>query len=249
MKKIFLMLLLLLLALPCIASADEGSECMANFYQTRNSACISMLINELPKQGNKINPAVLGFFAEILRSDPQERMRILKKNIPSSVKPLIIEALYLAELPDEAQTYANASGFPQIVTVMQSQRLVAVSRIKPIANPADNDMLIGAYMASGNKEYIEKMLENFSTADNGMISDGFRLSMMQGKFGPSMVPPNRGKGIPVKAACKKYECKKDMHNLLRVMTLSSALWAIQSLSRQDTGIKKIFADYFGNDHR
>jgi hypothetical protein len=51
------------------------------------------------------------------------------------------------------------------------------------------------------------------------------------------------------AACEKYQCKTDRAKFFRVLTLSSAFWALQSLGQQDDGIKKTFAGFFERDAR
>jgi hypothetical protein len=109
--------------------------------------------------------------------------------------------------------------------------------------------LIGAYMASGDKAFIQRILENFSGADDGMASDAMRMGYMNSKFGPNLTPKGREENVMARAGCAKYQCKTDPAKFLRVLTLSSAFWALQSLAQGDDGIKKTFAGFFARDTR
>jgi hypothetical protein len=247
-KKKLVFSLLLLLPLAGTSHAADGSNCMSTFYQSKDMSCINATIADTAKSGTRDNPALVGFFAEIFNTYPQEKSRLLRQDVPPAIKVVFIEALYEADLKEDAQTYANANGFASGFSGLQKSRLAPLKQLKPTADPRQNDMLIGGYMASGNTEHIKRILENFSGAEDGMIADALRLAMMQGKFGPTLAPPGREKVI-AQAACEKYECKKDVRSMMRVMTLSSAFWAIRSLSQQDPGIKKTFAGFFDNDPR
>ena len=127
-------------------------------------------------------------------------------------------------------------------------RLAPLDAVRPSSAPADKDLLIGAYMASGHTAFIARMLENFSSADDGMVSDAMRLENMSSKFGPTFTPQGRDNAMGP-AACEKYQCKTDRAKFLRVLTLSSAFWALQSLAQQDDSIKKTFAGFFERDAR
>ncbi|MCK1637997.1 hypothetical protein IVA95_10410 [Bradyrhizobium sp. 157] len=120
--------------------------------------------------------------------------------------------------------------------------------VTPSSTPADNDLLIGAYMASGNTAHIRRILENYSSADDGMASDGLRVGFMMGKFGPGLAPKERD-SVTIKVACTKYDCNADKSKFLRVMTLGTAMWSLQSLSAQDDGIKKTLSEFFSRDAR
>jgi hypothetical protein len=229
---------------------------MTTFYRNKDVSCIDAIIGILPNlprnpaniQGGLVNPGLLGFFAHLFTNNRAEKARLLALDVSPQAKLLFTDALYEAGLEKEAQAYGNANGFPDSVKSLQGTGVVPLKQIKPIANPFDNDVLIGAYMASGNTDYIKSILRNFSSASDDMVRDSVRLSMMQTKFGPTLTPPGREK-IMMQAACEKYECKKSMNDLMRVMTLSSAAWAMGSLSQQDAGIKRTFTDFFENDSR
>lgn len=252
------LLLFLLSILPVLqgTAARAADGCMPTFYRNKDVTCIDAIIKNLPKvprnppniESWRANPELLGFFADLFTNNAPERARILALDVPPQAKSLFVEALYEADLETETEAYGNANGFAFAVKFMQSKGVVPLKQIKPIADAYSNDVLVGAYMASGNTGYIKSILENFSSASDDMVRDSLRLSMMQNKFGFAVTPPGRAQ-VMMQTACQKYECKKDLHDLMRVMTLESAFWAMQSLSQQDEGIKKTLGNFFENDAR
>jgi hypothetical protein len=161
---------------------------------------------------------------------------------------ILIEALYDANLPDEATTYSVANGLPDVVGQLRNRAWGPVRLLRRSVSPAQNDLLIGAYMASGNARYIEYVLTEFANAEDAMAGDAFRIALMKDRFGTALTPPGR-QATTLVAACQKYGCKSDMRNLMRLMTLSSGFWAVQSLSRRDEGIRNTIAGVFDRDPR
>jgi hypothetical protein len=51
------------------------------------------------------------------------------------------------------------------------------------------------------------------------------------------------------SACEKYQCKTNPAKLYRLLTLSSAFWAMQALGTNDEGIRKTAAAFFERDKR
>jgi hypothetical protein len=191
---------------------------------------------------------IIGFLAQIFRGSAQERERILKAESSDYVKSVMLLSLYRAGLPDDAQKFATANNLSTLSEKLRGMRLVALDAVKPSSVPGDNDVLIGAYMASGDTALVQRILANYSSADDAMAGDGFRIGLMMSKFGPGLAPKGRN-AVTVQAACAKYQCKEDQTKLLRVMTLRTALWSLQSLSAQDDGIKKTLSDFFTRDAR
>jgi hypothetical protein len=252
MKTRLLILILAagLFSLP--AGAAETAECQASFYKTKDMECVKALIastDKLPdaKMPNAVSP-IIGFLAGVFANYPEEKARILAQDSSKRMKTIYLPALFRAGLVDDAKAYATKIGWLEGFEKYQQDKTVPLAEIKPSTFPGDNDMLIGAYMASGNTAYIKNILANFGSAKDGMVADSLRMSFMQGAFGPTLAPKDRPT-IMVATACEKYECKKDMHELMRIMTLSSAFWALQSLARQDEGVKKAFTDYMEGDAR
>jgi len=255
MKNLLLALLLTAFIYPKLSLAEDKPNCMATFYQTRDMACIDQILYSLPQpspetpnQAAPINPTALGFFAEIFRIYPDEKARLLAQYITPETSHYFTEALYMAGLQNEIQAYANEHHTEQELAALQKSKPPTLAQIKPVASPAANDILIGAYMASGNTEYISKILDNFSSASEDMAKDALRIAMVQSKFGPQMAPPGREPAL-IKNACQKYKCKENMNDLARVMTLATAFWALQSLGRQDPQIEKTFTEFFEKNPR
>jgi hypothetical protein len=244
---------LLLLTFSGVSSAEEGMNCHVTFYQTKDMGCIDVVVKGLSKLGGnhqnaETDPGLVGFFAEVFSTYPQEKVRLLGQDVSREAQTVFIKALYEANLQDEAQTYANASGFAALYKSVQDTGVAPLNQLKPFAVAGHNDVLIGAYFASGKTQYIRRILDNFLDADDGMVGDSLRMAMMNGKFGPNLAAPGREKTI-IRAACEKYECKNDMRKLKRTMTLSSAFWALRSLSRQDAAIKKTLVEFFDGNPR
>jgi hypothetical protein len=164
------------------------------------------------------------------------------------VKSVDVISLYRAGLPDEAQKFAAANNLAGLSDRLRAARLPSLDAVRPSSTPADNDLLIGAYMASGNTALVQRVLDNYSGADDGMVSDGLRIGFMMSKFGPGLAPKGRD-SVMIKVACTKYDCKTDQTKFLRVMTLGTAIWSLQSLSAQDDGIKKALSEFFSRDAR
>jgi hypothetical protein len=240
--------LALLCFFPAVASAQQ---CMASYYRAKSPACLDEVLAQFrqkPPNPRSEPGAAIGFLAQIFRDSPEERERIVKSGLSDNLKSVILNSLYRAGLPQDAQKFAAANSLSAPPENLRATRLVALDAVKPSSFPGDNDLLIGAYMASGNTALVQRILENYSSADDAMAGDGFRMGLMMSKFGPTMAPKGRN-AVTVQAACAKYQCKEDQTKLLRVMTLGTALWSLQSLSGQDDGVKKTLSDFFTRDAR
>jgi len=164
------------------------------------------------------------------------------------LKKVYLVSLHRAGLPDDAQKCAAANDLSSLSDKLRAARLASLDRLTPSSIPADNDLLIGPYMASGNTALIQRILDNYASADDAMVSDGLRIGFMMSKFGPDLAPQGRD-NVTIQAACAKYECKTDQMKLRRVMTLATANWSLQSLSAKDDGIKKTLSEFFSSDAR
>lgn len=242
---------LALLCFFCAVGVANAQQCMTSYYREKSSACLDEVLAQLrqkpPNPGSEPGAAV-GFLARIFRDSAGERERIVKSELSDNQKTVVLNGLYRAGLPLDAQKFAATNNLAIPPENLRATRLVALDAVKPSSFPGDNDLLIGAYMASGNPALVQRILENYSSADDAMAGDGFRMGLMMTKFGPTMTPKGRN-NVMVRAACAKYQCKEDQTKLLRVMTLGTALWSLQSLSGQDDGIKKALSDFFTRDAR
>jgi hypothetical protein len=240
------------LALLCLFLAGgiaRAQQCMSSYYREKSPACLDEVLAQLrQKQPNLRSETVIGFLAQTLRSSPPERERILKAESSDYVKSVLILSLYRAGLPEDAQKFAAANNQSELSEKWREMRLVTLDTAKPSSGPGDNDLLIGAFMASGNIALVQRILDNYSSADDAMAADGLRIGLMMSKFGATMVPKERT-AVTVQAACARYRCKEDQTKLVRVMTLATALWSLQSLSAQDERVKKALSDFFARDAR
>jgi hypothetical protein len=163
------------------------------------------------------------------------------------LKAADIVSLYRAGLSEEAEAFATANNLSAHADKVRAGHLPTLDAVKP-AIPADNDLLVGAYMASGDTRFIQRILATYSGADDGMVSDGLRIGFMMSKFGPTLAAKGRN-AVTMQAACDRYQCKSDPTKLLRVLTLATASWSLQSLSQQDEGIKNTLSNFFAGDAR
>ena len=239
--------LVLLSSLPAVDSAG-AQQCMASYYRAKSPACADEVLAQFRQPPSRGSEPMIGFVAQVFRDSAQERERILNAASSDYVKSVILLLLYRAGLPDDAQKFAIANNLSVPLEKLRRTGIVALDAVKPSSVPGDNDLLIGAYMASGDTALIQRILANYSSADDAMAGDGFRIGLMMSKFGPGLTPKGRT-AATMDAACTKYQCKQDPTRLLRVLTLATALWSLQSLSVQDDGVGKTLSDFFARDAR
>lgn len=223
---------------------------MNDYYRAKRPPCVDSILSQFRQAPrSKSDPStMIGFLAQLFITSPAEKQRLLAKEPSDYVRSVDLVALYRAGLLDDARNFADKNQLSAMLQRMETSQLKPLAAVRPSSVAADNDLLIGAYMASGDTVFIERILENFSNADDSMASDGLRMGFMQSKFGPTLVPKERT-SVTVGAACAKYQCKTDPTKLYRLLTLSSAFWALQSLGKNDDGIRKTFAGFFVRDKR
>ncbi|MBU1039794.1 MAG: hypothetical protein KKF77_01680 [Proteobacteria bacterium] len=254
MKLLLISAMLVAFLIPCDCIAADSITCMTFFYKTRDIACISTVADSLRtapatqvSKGASHFQASVGFLAEVFQAYPQEKSRLLKVSAPPLAQEVYFEALCRAGLQDEAKRYAEANGLSAGLKHLQHGGTTPLKQLKTATAPGENDLLIGAYMATGNTQHIKTILAGYSSAPDTVASDAFRFGLMQGRSGQKN--PRNGQATMARAGCQKYACKTDMHNFMRVLTLSSAYWALQSLGQRDEGIKKTFSDFFDSNPR
>ncbi|WP_213288907.1 hypothetical protein [Bradyrhizobium sp. sGM-13] len=224
---------------------------MASYYRAKSPACVDDTRAQLRQMAanRQAEPnTIIGFLAELFRNSPQERERVLSAEPSNYMKSVDVISLYRAGLPVEAQKFAAANNLSGLSDKLRAVRIAPLDAVKPSSIPSDNDLLIGAYMGSGDTTLIRRILDNYATADDAMANDGLRVGFMMSKFGPGLAPKGRD-SVMAKVLCEKYDCKVDQTKFLRVMTLGMAMWSLQSLSAQDDGIKKTLSDFFSRDAR
>lgn len=248
MKFLYIVIALLFVAGP--PGEATAQECMTDYYRTKPAGCVDNILSELRKAPRgKSDPATeIGFLAQLFSVSPAEQQRILNDEPSDYVRSVDLVALYRAGRLDDARKFAAKNQLTALLQKLEAGRLAPLATVMPSTQPGDNDLLIGAYMASGDTALIERILANFASADDGMVSDAMRFGFAHSKFGPSLTPKGR-ENVLAPTGCAKYQCKSDAAKFLRVLTLSSAFWALQSLGIQDEGIRKTFAGFFERDPR
>ena len=243
-----------LMGTPSATLAAPDATCMATFYQTKDMACINTILDKLRDSADSwansprsVPYAPTGFLAEVFRDYPKEREHLLHQNVPDPFKSLYLTALLYAGLSDDAKQYAQHMGWSGGDEKLRRGVLPTLEQVRPRSNPADNDLLIGAYKASGNTDYITAILDNYATADDGMASDALRIGLVSGQFGLRLTAPGRPDAMAT-AACTKYHCKSDAKDFLRLMTLATAFWSLHSLAQHDDGIRSSLDSFF-DQHR
>jgi hypothetical protein len=231
------------------AFAADPLPCYLDFYRTHDVACIDHLIAPdagLLGKANDIDTTksqtMVGLFAGLFAADAAQRDRILAMAATPREHAIFTEALVRAGVPEKAKSFAEEKGLGVLAPLPALQKLAPLADVHPHALAGDNDLLLGAYMATGDTAWVERLLDNFRSADDGMVRDALRIGMMMSRFGPGLAPPGR-RAVIAQTACEKYRCLVDPEDTLRVMTLATAFWSIRSLSRSDDGVGKT-ADAF-----
>ena len=90
--------------------------------------------------------------------------RILAAVGPPTMKTTILMALDRAGRDEAARSFARAENLQAALAGLESELPPRLGEVKPRSAAADNDLLIGAFMATGDPAYIKAILGNFSAA-------------------------------------------------------------------------------------
>jgi hypothetical protein len=241
----------LLAIIQCFPAQAADPNCMNDYYRDKQPACVDTILSQIrdaPSWPKSEPKTLIGFLAQLFRMSPAEKQRVTASERSEYLRGIYLQSLYRAGLHDDAENFARTYGGLPGLRNFEILRLTTIDEVRPLLAPGDNDLLIGAYMASGDTVFIERILENFSSADDSLASDGLRMGLMQYKFGPTFVPKER-ETVTMAAACAKYQCKTNPATLYRLLTLSTAIWAMQSLGKKDEGISKTVTGFFERDKR
>lgn len=235
------------------AAAAENESCYNTFYKTKDMDCLEAVVENIHNSAagwaedpQTMPGAVSGFLAEIFSNYPEEKQDILQEDASTQVAGIYLMALLRAGLIDDAREYAAKTGLTEGFEKAENIGVPTLKEIKPSVNAADNDLLIGAYSASGNTEYITAILDNYNSVKESMASDAFRIALVTSKFGPTLAPEGR-ESTMASAACKKYKCETNVKKFQHVLTLASAFWATRAISRQDKEVKTKMLEFFNDN--
>lgn len=232
---------------PAFAQSNaQSDDCMSIFYRTKDAACLGLVVATLDNAPPGIdNGTIIGFFAALFDSAPELRRKLLDEVRSDRAAEFYLVALRRAGLADEARRFASARKLENAAPA----NITPLKTVIPVSVAMDNDLLIGAYMATGDLSYIDHILENLRTSRDGMAADAIRIGLVMGKFGGAGTPgrPN----VMIIAACRKYGCPKNQasKDMMRALTMASAVWAIGSLAKNDVAIKQGLDRFFQNDSR
>jgi hypothetical protein len=187
---------------------------------------------------------LIGELSGIFITDQPCTRKILSvsNRLSGYTKVAILNALILAESHETAKEFALKHSLSLHLESFQDTKSIkiAISDFKPTTN----DLLIGAYSSTGDNLYIDNILQNFKTADKKMVKDAIRFGFMYSKFGKPSSPEKDHFVNIAKSLKKKYYNEKDPKPFLRLITLSSAFWALKSLAQNDKNLAKHLKQFF-----
>ncbi len=249
-----LSLIALLLVSAC-ATVQKDEQKMENFYTHKNCKVVRDFLisfdkNYAPKLSRgKIfdysnSQALIGELSGIFVTDQICTKKILSvsNKLSGYTKVAILSALIYAEYNEAAKEFAvRHSLSPQLEHFKDRKGIkLTVSEY----HPSTNDLLIGAYKATGDNLYIDNILQNFKTADIRMVKDAIRYGFVISKFGSSSSPYKDHHAKIIQSLKKKYYKEKDPKPFSRLMTLSTAFWALKSLAANDNNLASHLKDFF-----
>jgi len=251
MKRLILgmVLAVALSASPSVAQTS-ADDCAFTYYRDKSEACLDKTLAALRDAMSvkpEINPAMVGFLAGVLKSTPSKEATILAAVGPPAMKTTILMALERAGRSEAARGFAQVEHLQTALAGLESAPPPRLDEVKPRSAAADNDLLIGAFMASGDPAYIKAILDNFSTAEDDQIRDAVRVALMQTSYDEN--DPRGGYRRLSRVACGKYQCRRDPAAFSRVLTLSSAYWALTSLAAKDETIRTTNQAFLDADPR
>ncbi|WP_157059374.1 hypothetical protein [Bathymodiolus septemdierum thioautotrophic gill symbiont] len=188
----------------------------------------------------------IGFLSGIFKKYPKIRKEILNKSTSKFVQGAFLISLYRANIPNEAEKYA-ASNLSEKWSNYYKTRILSLEEVIPRDTPSENDLLLGAFAATGTKQYIYNMLYYFEKENIEKITDAIKVGLLIEKFGPEMTPKKGYKTKITSAFVKKYNAKNDIKSYLHLMTMGVAIWSIRSNMKKDDNLKKLFEDFLSKN--
>ena len=251
MNRIVLGIALAVALCPSVGVAQTpADDCAATYYRDKSEACLNQTLAALRDATSvkpEVNSAMVGFLAGVIKSTPTMEARIVAAVGPPAMETTILMALDRAGHDDAARSFARTENLQAALAGLESELPPRLDEIKPRSAAADNDLLIGAFMATGDPAYIKAILGNFTAATDDQIRDAVRVALMQSRFDEH--DPRGGYGRLARVVCGKYQCRRDLSAFSRVMTLSAAYWALASLAAKDETIRKTSQAFLDADLR
>ncbi len=228
------------------ASALEKAGCMNGYYKQKHEKCVQYVldvIDEVPR--DELPLSVYGFLGGLWLQDNAFDV-VLQKKITSKPQQIFYsKLLYLMDERQKAVAYARQYNVHTEYKEVVDGGLPPLKQLKPQAFPGGNDMLIGAFFATGDDYYIENIFTSFEGQKEADIASALRYAYLNASFVPQGYPADKVQDD----LCKRYACKKDDTRYLHVLTMASALWALESLSEAHPIIKNKMKNFYqANPH-
>jgi hypothetical protein len=251
MKRLILAIALAVALCPSAGVAQTpADDCASTYYRDKSEACLSATLAALRDATSikpEINAAMVGFLAGVIKSTPTKEAKIVAAIGPPAMKTTVLMALNRAGRDEAARSFAQTENLQTALAKLESELPPRLGEIKPRSAVADNDLLIGAFMATGDPAYIKAILGNFTAATDDQIRDAVRVALMQARFSEN--DRRGGYGRLARVVCGKYQCRRDLSAFSRVMTLSAAYWTLTALAAKDETIRKTSQAFLDADLR
>jgi len=232
------------------AAQSQPGDCASTYYRSKSEACLTETLASLRDATSikpEVNTAMVGFLAGVIKSTPAMAPKILAAVGPPAMKTTILMALDRAGQDEAARRFAETEKLQAAWAGIESERPPRLNELRPRSVVADNDLMIGAFMATGDSAYIRAILGNFSAASDDQVHDAVRVALMQGSFGET--DHRGGYSRLARAVCGKYGCRRDQSEFPRVMTLAAAYWTVGSLAAKDETIRAANLAFLDADPR
>jgi hypothetical protein len=248
-----LILLLALSSCKTMASSSPDKHKLENFYTHKDCTAIERSLITFDKNNTKLSTktpdnsgSIIGILSGVFikDNDCREKILSLSEGFSDNTKIIIFTSLFRAELPDIAKTFAQHY-FPNYR--IEQLKGFGESSIKSVVlnydDASKNDLLIGAYFATGDDIYLKNMLHNFKTQKKDKIKDVIRVAMVIEKFGFSLSPSSHQSKM-WESIKNKYYSPKNPNSVVNFITMSSLFWALNSIAKNDENVAKYLKSFF-----
>jgi hypothetical protein len=215
---------------------------METYHIDHDRSCLENVAKALKANQTDDGETIVGFMAETLRSAPEARAIYSIPDLQPRAKASLARAFDLLGEHNNLRGFFSAlfggGGEEDGDSAEASAAKPDLDTLVSHDDVNTNDLLIGAFMASGNQDHLARILRNYDTADDQMTADALREGMLLLRY---WTHPTQVDRTPVKTmlklGCDRYGCKPRTHSEGRLMTLSTAYWAFFKHSAKDDGFR------------
>lgn len=182
-------------------------------------------------------PSLTGFLAGVFRQHPDKVNSWItaKSEGNAEAETVLINALWLAGLRSVAQTAMNEFRWPSDRVSSVKSSLANVPEIGEYTArvPADQDMLWGAFFASGDTKYVQKILEAYTDVANLPNVPAEDIAFVA----DSTVDPAKRDQLKERTQHYSQDIKR------RLLIASAALWSLSANAIQHGRVHQALAQY------